>query len=86
MDQHNIQQLEYNTPYDDIWRTIVDRLPHLLIPLINEVFHEQYPADEPVTALQNEHMDSVADKVISDTYIRIRDKYYHLECQSNPDD
>ena len=85
MDQHNIQQLEYNTPYDDIWRTIVDRLPHLLIPLINEVFHEQYPADEPVTALQNEHMDSAADKVISDTYIRIRDKYYHLECQSNPD-
>ena len=39
MDQHNMQQLEYNTPYDDIWRTIVDRLPHLLIPLINEVLN-----------------------------------------------
>lgn len=32
-----MQQLEYNTPYDDIWRTIVERFPHLLIPLINEL-------------------------------------------------
>ncbi len=85
MSQPVMQQLEYSTPYDDIWRTIVDRLPHLLIPLINEVFHEHYSMDEPVTALQNEHMDSVTDKVISDSYIRIQDKYYHLECQSNPD-
>ena len=76
---------ESNTPYDDIWRTIVDRLPHLLIPLINEVFHEHYPANDQVIALQNEHMDSATDKVISDSYIRIRNKYYHLECQSSPD-
>ncbi len=86
MTQRNMQQLEYNTLYDDIWRTIVDRLPHLLIPLINEVFHEHYPIEELVTALQNEHMDSTADKVIIDTYIRIQDKYYHLESQSNSDD
>lgn len=85
MNNQDIQLLEYNTPYDDIWRTIVDRMPHLLIPLINEVFHEHYPANEQVMALQNEHMDSAADKVISDSYIRIRDKYYHLECQSSPD-
>ena len=25
MTQRNMQQLEYNTLYDDIWRTIVDR-------------------------------------------------------------
>ena len=60
-------------------------MPHLLIPLINEVFHEHYPANEQVIALQNEHMDSATDKVISDSYIRIRNKYYHLECQSSPD-
>lgn len=85
MPSHDSSALTYNTPYDDIWRTIVDRMPHLLIPLVNEVFKESYPESEPVTPLQNEHMDSAADKIISDSYIRIRDKYYHLECQSSPD-
>ena len=29
----------HNTIYDDVFRTIVDKMPKLLIPVINEVFH-----------------------------------------------
>ncbi len=64
---------------------MIDKLPHLAIPLINEVFSRQYSDSEPVTALQNEHMEIMDDKVITDSYLKIADKYYHVECQSSPD-
>ena len=73
------------TIYDDVFRTMTDKMPHLVIPLINEVFGKRYPDSEPVTALQNEHLEITEDKVITDSYLRIADKYYHVECQSNPD-
>ncbi len=31
------------TVYDDVFRTMIDKIPHLVIPLINEVFGKQYP-------------------------------------------
>ena len=73
------------TIYDDVFRTMLDKMPHLTIPLINEVFSRQYSDSEPVTALQNEHMEIMADKVITDSYLKVADKYYHMECQSSPD-
>lgn len=73
------------TVYDDVFRTIIDKMPHLVIPLVNEVFSRQYPDNEPVIALQNEHMELLENKVITDSYLKIADGYYHLECQSNPD-
>jgi len=73
------------TVYDDVFRTMLDKMPKLVIPLINEVFSEHYSENEEVIALQNEHMELIDDKVITDSYLRIGDKYYHLECQSNPD-
>ena len=73
------------TIYDDVFRTMIDKIPHLIIPLINEVFSRQYPDSEPVTALQNEHLEITEGKVIMDSYLKIADKYYHVECQSSPD-
>ena len=73
------------TIYDDVFRTMIDKMPHLIIPLINEVFSRQYPDSEPVTALQNEHLEIMEGKVITDSYLKIADKYYHVECQSSPD-
>ncbi|RKI35482.1 hypothetical protein D7V96_26870, partial [bacterium D16-59] len=32
-----------NTVFDDVFRTIVERIPQLAIPLINEVFCTDYP-------------------------------------------
>lgn len=73
------------TVYDDVFRTMLDKMPHLAIPLINEVFSRQYSDSEPVMALQNEHMEIMTDKVITDSCLKVADKYYHMECQSNPD-
>lgn len=73
------------TVYDDVFRTMIDKLPHLLIPLINEVFSHRYSDSEPVTALQNEHMEITLGKVITDSYLRVADRYYHIECQCSPD-
>jgi len=64
---------------------MIDKMPHLMIPLINEVFSRQYSEKEPVIALQNEHMELTTKKVVSDSYLRIADTYYHVECQSEPD-
>lgn len=73
------------TVYDDVFRTMIDKMPHLIIPLINQVFSKQYPDLESVTALQNGHLEVMEGKVITDSYLKIADKYYHVECQSNPD-
>jgi len=75
----------YGTVYDDVFRTMIDKMPKLVIPLINEAFSEHYSQDETVIPLQNEHMELINRKVVTDSYLRIKDKYYHLECQSNPD-
>ena len=34
------------TIYDDVFRTMIDKLPHLVIPLVNEVFSRRYSDSE----------------------------------------
>ena len=76
--------------FDDIFRTLCEKNPHLLIPLINEAFHKNYPMTEKIELLSGEHHilsehgKSLAER-ITDSAIRIGNKIYHLECQSNPD-
>ena len=43
-----------NTPYDDAFRTLLVKCPTLVIPLINEVFHEKYELREKVNVFHNE--------------------------------
>ncbi len=74
----------HNTIYDDVFRTMVDKMPKLLIPVINEVFHTQYSQDEEIIFLKNENY-STDGKVITDTCMVIRNHMYHIECQSSPD-
>lgn len=78
------KSMEYTTVYDDVFRTMLERTPKLIVYLINEVFSENYDESEPVTLLQNEHL-SEDRKIVTDSYIKICNKYYHIECQSNPD-
>ena len=49
-----------STIYDDVFRTIQERHPKLLIPLINEVFHTEYADYEPVTRLPEEYQKVVS--------------------------
>ena len=73
-----------STIFDDVLRTFQERRPKLLIPLVNEVFHECYPADAEVTRLPEEYQ-TVISKVVADSCNKLDDKIYHFECQSRKD-
>ena len=73
-----------NTIFDDVFRTKLERMPELIIPLINEVFGTNYPADIPIEQQRNEHQTKNGEK-ITDSRLKIADKVYHIECQSTSD-
>lgn len=78
------------TPYDDVHRTLVTDCKHLMIPLINEVFGENYIGTEEVILLQNEifmNQQGETEKRIQDASFMIvakngYRKWYHFESQS----
>ena len=74
----------FNTIFDDVFRTIAQKMPFLLIPLINEVFATKYTEDQEFEQLRNEHYEKFG-KIITDTIIRIGGRLYHIECQSKKD-
>lgn len=37
-----------NTIFDDVFQTIKEKMPELTIPLINEIFGTDYPADTAI--------------------------------------
>ena len=73
-----------NTIFDDVFRTMLEKMPELVIPLINEVFGKNYPADIPITQMRNEHQ-TKSGEIITDSSLLIADKIYHIECQSTSD-
>ena len=70
-----------NTIFDDVFRTMIEKMPYLAVPLINEVFHTSYPQDVPIIQLRNEHQQENGE-IITDSCLKIGDKLYHIECQS----
>ena len=75
---------EHSTIFDDVFRTIAQKMPQLLIPLINEVFHTSYSDKDHFEQLRNEHYEKFG-TVVTDSIIRIGNHIYHLECQSSKD-
>ena len=73
-----------STIFDDVFRTIQERLPHLLIPLVNEVFHTSYSQEMVVERLPDEYQKLVS-KVVADSCSKIGEQVYHFECQSTKD-
>ena len=67
-----------------VLRTIQERRPKLLIPLVNEVFHTAYPENMKVTRLPEEYQ-KVVSKVVADSCNKIMEQIYHFECQSTSD-
>ena len=47
-----------NTPYDDVFRTLLTDCTELMIPVVNEIFHTKYTGKETICLLQNEHFRS----------------------------
>ncbi len=80
-------------PYDDVFRTIQNDCSRMLLPLLNEVFGENYLGDEKITFEANEHFlnrqDGASEKRITDSNFTVHgkgaSKKYHLECQSTDD-
>ncbi len=73
-----------NTIFDDVFRTMIEKMPYLAVPLINEVFHTSYPEDVPFVQLRNEHQQENGE-IITDSCLKIGGKMYHIECQSIDD-
>ena len=73
-----------NTIFDDVFRTMLEKMPYLAVPLINEVFHTSYPENVPIIQLRNEHQQENGE-IITDSCLKIGGKLYHIECQSVDD-
>lgn len=63
---------------------MIEKMPYLAVPLINEVFHISYPEDVKITQLRNEHQQKDGE-IITDSCLLIGKKMYHIECQSTDD-
>lgn len=73
-----------NTIFDDTFRTLIEKMPSLVIPFVNEVFGAGHPDDAEVVRLDSTNF-RIYRKIISDARLQIEDKIYHIECQStNP--
>lgn len=71
--------------FDSVFKTMCQKTPKLLIPVINEIFKTNYKEEELVTLANDEHIKLNLKPIDTDSCIKLRDKYYHIECQSNPD-
>lgn len=43
-----------NTTFDNVFRTMLEKMPELIVPVLNEIFGTNYPLDVPVTFLYHE--------------------------------
>ena len=74
------------TPYDDVYRTLLNDCTSLIIPVVNEVFQKQHGEEEEITVLNNEFyitgQDGRQKERITDSNFIIGNTCYHFECQS----
>ena len=73
-----------NTIFDDVFRALLEKIPELAVPLINEVFGTSYPENILLIQKRNEHQTKQGE-IIADSQLLIAEKIYHLECQSTQD-
>ena len=81
-----------STPYDDVFRTILNDCRGLIPPLLNEIFSESYTGTEAIYFGKNEHLMNrqrgEGEKRITDSSFTVDSVLiirYHLECQSSGD-
>ncbi len=79
-----VKRKDNGTIFDDVYRTITQKMPQWVVPLINLVFHTDYPEDIEQKQLRNEHLEKHR-KIITDSMLEIAGHIYHIECQSTQD-
>ena len=76
--------MESSTIFDDVFWTMLEKMPQLAVPLINEVFGTSYPEDVKIIQKRNEHQTQNG-RIITDSHLLIANRIYHIECQSTDD-
>ena len=66
-----------NTIFDDVFRTMMEKMTFLVVPLINDVFHTSYPADVEIVQLRNEYQ-RVDGEIITDSRLLIGNRIYPM--------
>ena len=87
------KRLINSTPYDDVFRTMLNDCARFILPILNEVFGEDYDGTEEIIFANDYHFKNMQDgeeeKIITDSSFRVikggKEKKYHLECQSTID-
>lgn len=78
-----------NTPYDDVYRTLLNDCSTLIIPIVNEAFKRNHSKTEKIILRNNElfitEQNGKQQKIITDTNFTLGTIRYHLECQSTED-
>ena len=69
-----------STPYDDVFKTLLNDCTKLIIPVINEIFGENYTGNEAISDSRNEHFihitDTTTKEKITDSYHENTTLYY----------
>lgn len=73
-----------NNVYDSVFKTMLNKLPELMVPLVNESFGRDYPEDTPVVPYRDEYQTPKGTRVV-DSVFRLDRRLYHIECQSTSD-
>ena len=80
--------------WDEVAKKEVERYPWLILPLIREMFHKEYPENAEIRLIATEyvvrriHMDggSTLNSIFADIAVQIENRdIYHMECQMNKD-
>ncbi len=83
------KQMDINTAYDDVFRTLLNDSPRLIIPVVNEIFKTAYNARDKVVLSNNELYEKAPNgeqaEKITDSCFSIGNTLYHIECQSTPE-
>ncbi|MCC8051327.1 MAG: hypothetical protein LIP10_11835 [Clostridiales bacterium] len=86
------QSKRIGDPYDDVYRTLLNDCPQLLIPLVNEIFHEHFTKDNKVIFSKDIHtmkgQEGKLSKRMTDSSFEIIGnvrKKYLIEEQTRPD-
>ena len=81
-----------NTVYNKVYKMMLHDRPKMVIPMINEIFQEQYKGQERIEFLEGTHYIKDTDgKLVeraTDSYFKVmdeREKEFHLEVQSTTD-
>lgn len=85
----------FGTPYDDVFRTLLNDCSELILPVLNEIFGEHYSGTERIVFSENEHylnrQGGKEEQRITDSAFTVfrsitsPGKKYLFECQSTAD-